>query len=75
MAQEACLGRRHLCGDLNKVKEVAMKIYRREGLGSGSSKCKNPVAGIVGNEVLGVSRGLIDREKLFQDSEEEGFTF
>lgn len=46
-----------------------MKLYMRDYLGSGSSKCKSPVAGIVVNEVLEVSRGLTGREKLFQGSE------
>lgn len=43
---------------MNKVKEVAMKIYKRECLGSGSGKCKDTGgAGVVGNEVWEVSRG------------------
>lgn len=46
-----------------------MKLYMIKYLGSGSSKCKSPVAGIVVNEVLEVSRGLTGREKLFQGSE------
>lgn len=44
------------------MKEVAMKLHVIKYLGSGSRKCKSPVAGIVANEVLEVSRGLTGRE-------------
>lgn len=44
------------------MKEVAMKLHMIKYLGSGSSKCKSPVAGIVVNEILEVSRGLTGRE-------------
>lgn len=45
---------RHLSRDLNKV-EVTKKTSGRECPGSGSSKCKGPGAGVVGNEVWELS--------------------